>query len=310
MNPLTVVCIAAVAACSSGQLIGYPGMYGAYPGLLRAATPITLKSGTPTPIAYNMAPFAPVMPIQTQHHSQDEFGQYSFGFAGGPSSRAETRDAFGIVRGSHNYIDSDGKVQTQHYVADAFGFRVSGTNLPVAPEVPEAAALAAPGPLPEPVKDTAEVAAAKVAFKSAYDEAAAASAAAPDTRAKRSVPAATTHLTPYPNMRFSYGFSAPLNYANPAIFGSAITPYAAGIPAINHAASIPSINYAAGIPAINYATGINAINYAAGIPAITSYAAGIPAITTYAAPSTATPLDAEMLRVINTPNHAVSYRVD
>ncbi|ROT85152.1 hypothetical protein C7M84_020981 [Penaeus vannamei] len=82
-----------------------------------------------------------------QHELSDEIGQYSFGYAGGPSSRAESRDAFGVVRGSYNYVDSEGKVQTQHYVADALGFRASGTNLPVAPDAP-LAALPAPSPNP------------------------------------------------------------------------------------------------------------------------------------------------------------------
>merc|ERR1712121_145229 len=99
---------------------------------------------------------APVAPVQTQYHAQDEFGQYSFGYAGGPSARSEHRNAFGGVSGSYNYVDSDGKVQTVNYVADALGFRVAGTNLPVAPEAPVAAPLVAP----EPVVDTAEVTAA------------------------------------------------------------------------------------------------------------------------------------------------------
>ncbi|ROT85148.1 Cuticle protein 6 [Penaeus vannamei] len=107
----------------------------------------------PAPASYNVDPFAPVAPVQSQYHAQDEIGQYSFGYAGGPSSRAESRDAFGVVRGSYNYVDSEGKVQTQHYVADALGFRASGTNLPMAPDAPLAAL---PGPVPEPVQDTAE----------------------------------------------------------------------------------------------------------------------------------------------------------
>nr|XP_027235761.1 uncharacterized protein LOC113827066 [Penaeus vannamei] len=129
--------------------------------------------------------------VQTQHYVADALGfrapttkrppprPYSFGYAGGPSSRAESRDAFGVVRGSYNYVDSEGKVQTQHYVADALGFRASGTNLPMAPDAPLAAL---PGPVPEPVQDTAEVVAAKLAHFQAYNEAAAAAAAAPDTR--------------------------------------------------------------------------------------------------------------------------------
>ncbi|XP_069994808.1 cuticle protein 6 [Penaeus vannamei] len=133
----------------------------------------------PAPASYNVAPVAPVAPVQSQYHAQDEIGQYSFGYAGGASSRAESRDAFGVVRGSYNYVDSEGKVQTQHYVADALGFRASGTNLPMVPDAPLAAL---PGPVPEPVQDTAEVVAAKLAHFQAYNEAAAAAAAAPDTR--------------------------------------------------------------------------------------------------------------------------------
>nr|XP_027238850.1 cuticle protein 6-like [Penaeus vannamei] len=189
MNALTVISVAALVASGSASLLAYNGVYGghhgllgAYPyvgysglhpysyaGVLPAAAPLSLKTPVvktvapapvtynvaAAPLAYNVAPFAPVAPIQSQYHAQDEIGQYSFGYAGGPSSRAESRDAFGVVRGSYNYVDSEGKVQTQHYVADALGFRVSGTNLPVAPDAPVAAPLAAlPGPLPEPVQDT------------------------------------------------------------------------------------------------------------------------------------------------------------
>ncbi|XP_027238858.2 cuticle protein 6, partial [Penaeus vannamei] len=188
---------------------GYSGLVPyAYAGGLPAAAPLTIKTPViktlgPSPVSYNVAPapvsynvapvpvsynvapspvsynVAPVAPVQSQYHAQDEIGQYSFGYAGGASSRAESRDAFGVVRGSYNYVDSEGKVQTQHYVADALGFRASGTNLPVAPDAPLAAL---PGPVPEPVQDTAEVVAAKLAHFQAYNEAAAAAAAAPDTR--------------------------------------------------------------------------------------------------------------------------------
>ncbi|KAK7084351.1 hypothetical protein SK128_016382 [Halocaridina rubra] len=197
MNALTVLSVAAVAACSNAFILGYSGYYPgvvphAYTGVLPAAAPVlktvahTPVAVAPNPVVYNVAPVAPVAPVQSQYHAQDEFGQYTFGYAGGPSSRSETRDAFGTVRGSYNYVDSEGKIQTQHYIADALGFRVSGTNLPVAPDAPAVAPLVAPvayaGPLPEPVQDTPEVAAAKAAFKTAYDEAAAAAAAAPDTK--------------------------------------------------------------------------------------------------------------------------------
>ncbi|XP_037774144.1 cuticle protein 6-like [Penaeus monodon] len=213
MNALTVISVAAFVASGSASLLAYNGVYGghhgllgvypyagysgvlpyAYAGVLPSAAPLTLKTPViktvapapvsynvaPAPVSYNVAPFSPVAPVQSQYHAQDELGQYSFGYSGGPSSRAESRDAFGVVRGSYNYVDSEGKVQTQHYVADALGFRASGTNLPVAPDAPLAAL---PGPVPVPVQDTPEVVAAKIAHLQAYNEAAAAAAAAPDTR--------------------------------------------------------------------------------------------------------------------------------
>nr|XP_027235763.1 cuticle protein 6-like [Penaeus vannamei] len=188
MNSLTVISVAALVASGSASLLAYNGVYGGHHGLLGAypyagysvwsPAPVSYNVA-PAPVSYNVVPFAPVAPVQSQYHAQDEIGQYSFGYAGGPSSRAESRDAFGVVRGSYNYVDSEGKVQTQHYVADALGFRASGTNLPVAPDAPLAAL---PGPVPEPVQDTAEVVAAKLAHFQAYNEAAAAAAAAPDTR--------------------------------------------------------------------------------------------------------------------------------
>ncbi|XP_037779098.1 uncharacterized protein LOC119575520 [Penaeus monodon] len=245
-----------------------------YAGGLPAVAPLNLKTPVvntvaPAPVSYNAAPFAPVAPIQSQYHAQDELGQYSFGYSGGPSSRAESRDAFGVVRGSYNYVDSEGKLQTQHYVADALGFRVSGTNLPVAPDAPVTAPLAAlPGPLPEPVQDTTEVAAAKAAHQQAYDEAAAAAEAAPDTRKKRSVLAAPGVYSP---LRFSYGFSTPFHYAHPPTYASPL-------------------------------------HYTAARPALTTYnAAHVP--TTYAAAAGPALRDADLLRVVHNPGHATSYHM-
>merc|ERR1739838_655624 len=83
-------------------------------------------------------------------------------------------------------------VQTTHYVADALGFRVSGTNLPVGPAVPDVpvtAALVAP----VQVEDTPEVVKAREEFLALYNEAAAAAAAAPDARKKRSVGSVAVH---------------------------------------------------------------------------------------------------------------------
>ncbi|XP_071537168.1 cuticle protein 6-like [Panulirus ornatus] len=202
MNSLTVLFVVAVTVCSGAQLPWYQGLYGAYPGLhswYRSGLPLMTQPATetmaPVPMAYNMAPFASMAPIHSQYNARDEFGQYSFGYNGGFNNRAEVRDAFGNVQGSYNYVDSDGKVQTQHYVADAMGFRVSGTNLPeaTAPEFLDYAAdvaaaraehmaaheaAAAPAPMPEPkyIDYTPEVAAARAEHQTAHEEAAAAAA--------------------------------------------------------------------------------------------------------------------------------------
>merc|ERR1712121_202690 len=128
------------------------------------------------PVSYTIPAIAPAIapaPQLTKFHAQDEFGQYNFGHHGGPSSRNEVRDAFGVVRGQVNYIDADGKVQQQNYIADALGFRVAATNLPVAPEAPEAIYLNPP----KPVEDTPEVAEAKAAHLKLLEEALAAAPA-------------------------------------------------------------------------------------------------------------------------------------
>lgn len=101
--------------------------------------------------------------------------QYSYGYAGGPSSKAETKSADGITRGSYSYVDANGLVQTTNYVSDPVnGFRVSATNLPVAPAAAPLVRAAVPvvhaaapvvqaggpvhiAPLPRPVQDTPEV---------------------------------------------------------------------------------------------------------------------------------------------------------
>merc|ERR1712020_606814 len=70
-----------------------------------------------------------------QFHAQDEFGQFSFGHAGGPSARTESRDAYGVTTGSYQYLDAHGLIQTVNYISAAAGFRVVGTNLPVGPVV-------------------------------------------------------------------------------------------------------------------------------------------------------------------------------
>merc|ERR1712198_358385 len=59
--------------------------------------------------AYNPAP-------STQFHAQDEFGQFSFGHAGGPLARTEARNAYGVTTGSYQYVDANGLLQTVNYL--------------------------------------------------------------------------------------------------------------------------------------------------------------------------------------------------
>merc|ERR1712055_1275768 len=118
-----------------------------------------------------------VLPTHQAHqfHAQDEFGQFSFGHAGGPSARTEARNAYGVTTGSYQYLDSNGVIQTANYISDpVHGFRVAATNLPVGPAVPEVVPLVAPVfdlPLPVAPEDTAEVAAAKAAHLALLAEA-------------------------------------------------------------------------------------------------------------------------------------------
>merc|ERR1719483_1412797 len=115
------------------------------------------------------APVAAPAFVGTQYHAQDGLGQYSFGFNDPNSVRQEVKTADGVVRGAYRYVDTNGIVQTVEYIADAGGFRVAGTNLPVS----EVA-------LPVPVQVTPEVAAATRAHLQAVSVASAAAAIQPE----------------------------------------------------------------------------------------------------------------------------------
>ena len=145
-----------------------------------AVTAPTAIAGQPATV---LTPVA--VPTAHQFHAQDELGQYQFGYIEPNSNRIETKTADGVVTGNYNYIDSDGIVQTVHYIADALGFRVAGTNLPHAAPV-------APVAPPLPVTDTAEVIAAREAhLRLVEDNRAAvesARSAEPDVSAKNAEP--------------------------------------------------------------------------------------------------------------------------
>merc|ERR1712126_86187 len=143
------------------------------------AAPIAAPIPEPiTPIAAPLAAplaapvAAPITAPSSQFHAQDEFGQFSFGYENINSAKQETKDAFGVTRGSYQYVDANGLVQSVNYISDDInGFRVTGTNLPVAPAAPPVAPAA---PLPVQVKETPEVAAARKEHLAAHAEAKAA----------------------------------------------------------------------------------------------------------------------------------------
>merc|ERR1711944_376821 len=85
------------------------------------------------PVAYAAAPVhvAPAAVQGSQYHAQDDAGQYSFGYNDGSSVKQEIKTADGVIRGAYSYVDADGIVQSVNYIADALGFRVGATNLPV-----------------------------------------------------------------------------------------------------------------------------------------------------------------------------------
>ncbi|GFU79443.1 cuticle protein 14 isoform b [Trichonephila clavipes] len=83
----------------------------------------------------------------TQYRSQDNYGNYNFGYDEGHLSggtfRKEAGDAYGNVAGSYGLRDADGRMRIVNYVADAAGFRADiKTNEPgVEPKDPAHTAI-------------------------------------------------------------------------------------------------------------------------------------------------------------------------
>ncbi|GFT07623.1 cuticle protein 14 isoform b [Nephila pilipes] len=83
----------------------------------------------------------------TQYRSQDNFGNYNFGYdeghLTGGTFRKEAGDSHGNVAGSYGLRDADGRIRIVNYVADAAGFRADiKTNEPgVEPKDPAHTAI-------------------------------------------------------------------------------------------------------------------------------------------------------------------------
>merc|ERR1711862_3623 len=162
--------------------------------LAQVPAPLALAHA-PAPLSVAPAPVPVAIPStpSSQFHAQDEFGQFSFGYENINSAKTETKDAFGVTRGSYQYVDANGILQTVNYIADPVnGFRVAGTNIPVAPAAPNVALpvapelpVAAPLVAPVPVLETPEVAKARAEHLAAHAEAKAAVAVVSEEARKK-----------------------------------------------------------------------------------------------------------------------------
>merc|ERR1711874_950412 len=184
-GPLTAGPVAAAPAlAATAPVVG--AQYAAAYAPAVAAAPAAYAAA---PVAVAAAPAAaPIAgPVSSQFQAQDEFGNLAYGYQNINSAKQEQGNAYGGVQGSYTYADEAG-VHTVNYVADDFGFRVAGDNLPVAP-VYNAALPVAPVHNAAPVVDTPEVAEAKAAFFAAFE--------AEASRTKRSAQLAAFGPTAY-----------------------------------------------------------------------------------------------------------------
>ncbi|XP_050436204.1 cuticle protein-like [Adelges cooleyi] len=195
MHASLVVVVGLVVACSASPSLYYgsPQFYG----------------------GYYQAPASVISPIKTQYHTQNELGQYSYGYNDGYSSKTETKHANGLTEGSYSYVDPNGVLQQYKYESDENGYRVSGTNLPSTGNV-AAAVVSNEVQAPQPARDTPEVAAAKAAHRAAYEEAKKAAEASPEEPSAAAIEATNS-------VQAAYGY--PAVYASP--YALAAAPYAA-----------------------------------------------------------------------------------
>merc|ERR1712107_603661 len=115
-----------------GAIAAAHATYGVAPTYAHAAYAAPVVAHAAPVVKAVAAPAVPSV-TSTQYRAGDEFGNNAFGYSNINSARQESGNEAGVT-GSYSYVDEAG-VHTRHYVADAFGFRVTGDNLPVAPVV-------------------------------------------------------------------------------------------------------------------------------------------------------------------------------
>merc|ERR1712077_156990 len=216
LSTLLAVCLAEDAKVVAAPLpyyAGYPYAGYGYAGLPYAAAHVTYAAPAPVaPVTY-AAPIAPY--VGSQYHAQDEFGNLNYGYSNLNSAKSEAGNTYGGVNGGYSYVDANGVLQQVQYVADAAGFRVADSRLPVAPVYDGVAPTFNPE-LPVAPVDTAEVAEAKAAFAEAYAAQEAAVAAVAERKKREAEPAFGYHFAthhplaysayhPYAGLGYGYG---------------------------------------------------------------------------------------------------------
>ncbi|XP_036337002.1 uncharacterized protein LOC118747118 [Rhagoletis pomonella] len=136
---------------------------------------VSCASASSNAVTYITTPHLRAYPyVYNAHNTQDGLGQYAYGYAEPHSAKQEVRSLDGITRGSYNYRDAAGKLQTIAYTADDNGFRVAATNLPRAAAAEQLQQHQQPFRAQETsngVPLTADVAAARYIHASAHREA-------------------------------------------------------------------------------------------------------------------------------------------
>merc|ERR1719483_1017718 len=314
---LLAVCAAEAQLPIASQYLGAAGLYNGA-GVYGSAVPYAGAYGAYAPAAYGAfahaaAPVAAVHaapiagPVSSQFQAQDEFGNVAYGYNNINSAKQEQGNAYGGVTGSYTYQDEAG-IHTVNYVADDFGFRVAGDNLPVAP-VYSGVLPVAPvytGVAPASVVDTPEVTAAKAEFFKLFDAATTKTKRSADAEAEAD--AAYTYGFPASTYgSYGYGFPAATNYGAAYGYGLPATTYGA------HAlAAVAPATYAAApalatvVPA-TYAGAIHASVPALATVSPATYAA---APAAYAAAPAAAAREAIQTTIKLNPGHAIFYRVD
>merc|ERR1719412_2296503 len=213
LSTLLAVSLAEDAKVVAAPLPYYAGYPYAAAHVTYAAAPAVAAPVAPVTYAAPIAPY-----VGSQYHAQDEFGNLNYGYSNLNSAKAEAGNTYGGVNGGYSYVDANGVLQQVQYVADAAGFRVADSRLPVAPVYDGVAPVA-------PV-DTAEVAEAKAAFAEAYAAQEAAVAAVAERKKREADPAFSYSIGAYPYAGLGYaGYHPYAGYAAYHPYGYGLGPY-------------------------------------------------------------------------------------